>query len=207
VDEETDVNMHGWWRQWRRSEPAGGTVEPDLAAVPRLRVTRGGALMAVGADGAVTPVAPLAYLGCPALVEIDQSPDDPRSAYVPAIRLDLADRPDIVDLVRVHDLDGDGEGIHTWFLLPAPEVAVPLLVLRYAWRRPARCEFWSVFEVERDWPVLDLIASSGRLFLPADPHAADMAVGDAPGLLLEVAGPELARLMAEGRRGLARRSA
>jgi hypothetical protein len=105
----------------------------------------------------------------------------------PTVVLDVADRPDVTDLPRVHQVEGIGDLVT--FLEPTDDGVV--LTVRLT--RPVVAELSVRFLLPAHLPVLGHAALAGHLLFATTPPA---AVGDNPAwLAVDLDGQRLAALL------------
>jgi len=81
---------------------------------------------------------------------------------IPLAVLDARTRPDLRDLVRVHQTEGgEGDQEHTWRVVLTP--AGLTIILDLALIRPVRCRFCLLFDVSQRFDWLTLVARSGSI--------------------------------------------
>ncbi|HSL59177.1 MAG TPA: hypothetical protein VK866_15125 [Acidimicrobiales bacterium] len=110
---------------------------------------------------------------------------------LPAVLLDVSDRPDVADLARVHALEGVGDVRTAAAVRTVGDPADWLIRLDVAVDRPVRCRFHV---------VTGLVASLGLLRDVADTGLLVIATGEPePGarwLAVEIDRPQLAEVLA-----------
>jgi hypothetical protein len=109
------------------------------------------------------------------------------TAY-PTVMLDVADRPDVADLARVHAVEGIGD------LATTLAVADTVVFLTVRLTSPVRAAFTIAFSLPEHLEVLEHAALTGNLLLATTTPAHD---GDnPPWLAIDLDGPRLAALLA-----------
>jgi hypothetical protein len=112
---------------------------------------------------------------------------DDGTAY-PTVVLDVAGRPDVADLARVHAIEGIGD------LTTSLAVADPVVFLTVRLTNPVRASFTIAFSVPEHLEVLEHAALTGNLLLATTTPSPD---GDNPlWLAIDLDGPRLAALLA-----------
>ena len=86
---------------------------------------------------------------------------------VPCVWMDTTDRPDLADLGRVHQQEGDGDVLLTWIGLDmdTPQRA---LLLHVAWQRPVTTSLLLLFPLPMRHTLLSAIATQHCLLLRSD---------------------------------------
>jgi hypothetical protein len=112
---------------------------------------------------------------------------DDGTAY-PTVVLDVADRPDVADLARVHAIEGIGD------LTTTLTVAHTRVFLTVGLTSPVRATFTIAFTMPEHLEVLEHAALTGNLLLATTTPTPD---GDHPlWLAIDLDGPRLAALLA-----------
>lgn len=106
---------------------------------------------------------------------------------VPAVVLEIAVRPDVVDLLKKHMLGSEGEVRSQWGRRESDSSDRLTLVLEF--ERPARVSALLTFDIDSQGGLVDQIMGTGRLFIfggkKGDKPSHLMARGS-PGTLIEV---------------------
>jgi len=105
----------------------------------------------------------------------------------PTVVLDVAARPDVADLARVHAVEGIGD-LHT-LLEPVPGG----LTLHVRLAHPVRAEFSVAFELPGHRALLDLAAAAGHLLLATSEPSQHGT--NPPWLAVDLDGPRLAAVL------------
>lgn len=123
------------------------------------------------------------------VLEVGVTWDESGTAY-PTVVLDVAERPDVADLPRVHALDGVGD------ISTALAVAGSSAMLTVTLTRPVRTEFTIGFVLPDHAEVLAHAAVSGTLLLATTPPSAE---GDHPlWLAIDIDGPSMVAVLTAG---------
>jgi hypothetical protein len=121
------------------------------------------------------------------VLEVGVTWDDGGTAY-PTVVLDVADRPDVADLPRVHAVDGVGD-ISTLLAVVGSSALLTVTLTR-----PVRTEFTVAFVLPDHAEVLAHAALSGTLLLATTPPSAE---GDHPlWLAIDIDGPSMVAALA-----------
>src|SRR6266508_1529692 len=97
---------------------------------------------------------------------------DARPQQIALVFADLRARPDIRDLVRLHQLEGAGDIVTEWRCLLDADTAryrESLAILHVAWSSPARAVARFVFRLWGHRPLLHLAAASGSIAITGAP--------------------------------------
>jgi len=92
-----------------------------------------------------------------------------RPPTVPVLQVDARGRPDVLDLLRVHRLEGPSGDVETawvFFNMGQPPIRAFLSV---SWKRPVHCSFCLAFRFGRHDELLRLIAAAGWIGITAEP--------------------------------------
>ena len=99
-------------------------------------------------------------------VSVCQRPGTIRLHVAPVFHVNADSRPDVADLVRVHDVEGDGDLHAAWSLLLPPGRGYRAMArLDVAFYRPVSCEFALLVDVERHREALGVAAATGYVSL------------------------------------------
>lgn len=123
------------------------------------------------------------------VLEVGVTWDERGTAY-PTVVLDVAERPDVADLPRVHAIDGVGD------ISTALAVVGASAMLTVTLTRPVRNEFTIAFVLPDHAEVLAHAAVSGTLLLATTPPSAE---GDHPlWLAIDIDGPSMVAALTAG---------
>lgn len=84
--------------------------------------------------------------------------------YVPRVRIDVSQRPDLADLPRVYRMEGSGDYTYTWNYYDEFS-ADALFILLVRMERPVKAVFALLFPVSSSIEFLTTLAEAGRLGL------------------------------------------
>ncbi|SRR5579884_462266 len=111
-----------------------------------------------------------------ALVQPGQGGMYTASAQIPPMSallwVDMTKRPELKDLARRHQTDGDGESVFTWVLTQDPTTGIAYFILHVKMLRPVRVSFRIRFPMPDEEAVIEAIAHSGRVLLLEGPAPA-----------------------------------
>ncbi len=111
-----------------------------------------------------------------ALVKPGQDGTYSASAHIPPMSallwVDMTKRPELKDLARLHQTDGEGESVYTWVLTQDPTTGIAYFILHVKMLRPVRVSFRIRFPMPDEEEVIEAILQSGRVLLLEGPAPA-----------------------------------